>query len=75
MRTFLEIFAVALVTGALIQLALELGTLATALAYGLLVYLVIGSWHVFRHRGEAQPKSLFEHIWKALNWPSYWGKP
>lgn len=75
MRKVVEMFVVALATAGLLQLGLYFGPITTALVYGLVIYVLIGSWFVFRHRGEPKPEHLLQHIWKALNWPNYWSKP
>jgi len=55
-----------------LQIALEAGLLATAMVYAFFIYLLIGSWYVFRHLGHPKPQHLSQYIAHALSWPSYW---
>ena len=75
MRKLVEMVGFTLGSALLLQLAIELGTLAAALVYALFVYLLIGSWYVYRHLGHPKPEHLSQYIGQALSWPTHWRKP
>ena len=75
MRKLLEMVGFTFGAAAFLQAGLELGLLATALVYAFFVYLLIGTWVVYRHQGRPRPEFLSTYIWQALSWPSYWREP
>lgn len=75
MRKLVEMVGFTIGSALLLQLAIELGTLAAALVYALFVYLLIGSWYVYRHLGHPKPEHLSQYIGQALSWPTHWRKP
>lgn len=75
MRKLVEMVVFTLGAAAMLQGALELGLLATAMVYAFFIYLLIGSWYVYRHLGKPRPQHLSQYIWQALSWPNLWRNP
>ena len=75
MRRVFEMIVFTVGAAAVLQAALEFGLLATALVYAFFVYLLMGSWYVFRHLGRPKPQHLSSYIGQALSWPSLWRNP
>lgn len=75
MRKVFEMIVFTFGAAAVLQAALEFGLLATALVYAFFVYLLMGSWFVFRHLGRPKPQHLSSYIRQALSWPSLWRNP